>query len=215
MRPRDAVALLGALALATLSVSLWLFNLPPGYAAIWRGQPVALSAWLWLPNLCISLVGPIGLTFFASFPRALFRRRWPWIIVWLPAICLLPWSLRFVFLTVYAPEAAYAQPLPEWFRQVRTTSFGLYGLAMVGAITANYLRLTELDEKRRLRVLITGGAAGTLPALFRFVVHGTAPGSALWTYLMSGWRDVAVAAAFLLLRSLSNRAVVGRSWRRR
>ena len=28
--------------------------------------------------------------------------------------------------------------------------------------------------------------------------HGTAPGSALWTFLMSGWRDVAIAAMFLL-----------------
>ena len=198
MRPYDPAARLGALALATLSVSLWVFNFPPGYAAIWRGLPVMVGAWLWIPNLCVSLVGPIGLSFFASFPRALFQRRWPWIFIWLPALCLMPWSLRFAFLTVYEPDVAHVQFLPDWFRQARTATFGFYGLAMVGALTANYLRLTDINEKRRLRVLIAGGAAGTIPGLARSVVRGSAPGSALNEFLMGGWRDVAIAALFLL-----------------
>ena len=85
-RPRDAVALMGALTLATLSVGLYRFNLPPGYAAYWRAAPWGSGALLWIPNVCIALVGPIGLSFFARFPRRLFEARWVWVLVSLPAL---------------------------------------------------------------------------------------------------------------------------------
>ena len=69
---------------------------------------------------------------------------------------------------------------------------------MLAAITGNFVRLTDLNEKRRLRVLLAGGAAGTLPALVRFVLTGFAPGSSAHNYLMSGIPDTLIVLLFLL-----------------
>ena len=197
-RPRDAVALMGALTLATLSVGLYRFNLPPGYAAYWRAAPVGSGALLWIPNLCVSLAGPIGLGFFARFPRRLFEARWVWLLVSLPALCLLPFEIQNLFLTVYRPAEAQVRLAPGWVSSAGPAVFGVYGLAMLAAITANYVRLADLNEKRRLRVLLAGGAAGTLPALVRFVVSGLASGSSADNFLMSGMPDTLIVLLFLL-----------------
>ena len=72
-RPRDTVALMGALTLATLSVGLYRFNLPPGTPRTGAAAAARLGALLWIPYVCVALAGPIGLGFFARFPRPLFR----------------------------------------------------------------------------------------------------------------------------------------------
>jgi len=197
-RPRDAVALMGALTLATLSVGLYRFNLPPGYAAYWRAAPWGTGALLWIPNLCIALVGPIGLSFFARFPRRLFKARWVWVLVSLPALGLLPFEIQNLFRTVYRPEDAHARLAPGWATSAGAAVFGAYGLAMLAAITANFVRLTDLNEKRRLRVLLAGGAAGTFPALVRFIVSGVAPATSAYNFLMSGIPDTLIVLLFLL-----------------
>jgi hypothetical protein len=197
-RPRDAVPLMGALTLATLSVGLYLFNLPPGYAAYWRAAPWGSGALLWIPNLCVALVGPIGLSFFAQFPRRLFEARWIWALVALPALGLLPFEIQNLFMTVYRPAEAQIRLAPGWASSAGPAVFGLYGLAMLAAVTANYVRLADLNEKRRLRVLLAGGAAGTIPALVRFVVMGVAAGSSAYNFLMSGIPDTLIVLLFLL-----------------
>ena len=176
-RPRDAVARMGALTLATLAVGLYRFNLPGGYAVAWRSAPLGLGTLLWIPNVCIALFGPIGMGFFARFPRPLFRARWLWGLVWLPTACTAPVDLYTLFLRVYHPSMAYAQPGLAWTAPASAGLFGLYGIAMVAAIAANYLRLSDSREKRRLRVLIAGGAVGALPGLVRFVAGAFAGGS--------------------------------------
>ena len=197
VRPGDPVALLAALTLASLSASLWLFNLPPGYAAAWRNAPLGLGSLLWVPNLCVSLVGAIGLSFFARFPRPLFQARRAWALVWAPALCLLPFQSHSLFLVVYRPDQAYARLTP-WVYTATTALFTAYGLAMLAAIGANVARLTDPNEQRRLRVLVAGGAAGTLPALLRLGVMSLAPGSGVNRFLMSPWPDTLIVVLFLL-----------------
>lgn len=197
-RPREPLARLGALTLAALGVSLWVFNLPPGYAAIVRGLPLGLGALAIAPNLAIALVGPIGLTFFLLFPRPLFRTRWPWVFVWLPVLSFVP-SFVHANLTIYWPEEAYLQSaLSTWGRPLAAGGYGAYGLLMLAAISANYVRLSDQNEKRRIRVLVAGGAVGTLPGLIRIVVGVLRPQSALRQFLGYGWPDPVIAAAFLL-----------------
>ena len=198
VRPRDPVALTGALTLASLSVGLWLFNLPPGYAAAWRHAPLGLGTLLWIPNLCVALVGPIGLSFFVRFPRPLFQARWIWMLLWLPALLLLPFQMRSLFLIVYRPVETYARPAAGWTDTAGAILFAAYGIAMLAAITANYVRLVDPGERRRLRVLVAGGAAGTLPALARIVVMNAAPNSSLNEILMSPVPDALIVALFLL-----------------
>jgi eukaryotic-like serine/threonine-protein kinase len=197
-RPRDPVARVGALMLATISIGQWLHNLPPGYAAAWRTAPWGASVLLWIPDLCVWLLGPIGLTFFVSFPRALFRSRWPWVVIWLPALLFVPANTWSLFHIVHRPAEIAGLLMPEWAYRAQRTLFGVYGLAMLGAAGLNYARLKEAAEKRRLRVLVAGGVAGAFPALFRYVVGGLAPGSRLGDALASPVPDMLIAAGFLL-----------------
>jgi len=197
-RPREPVAGMGALTLAALSVSMYLYFLPNGYAAVWRSVPLGLGALLTVPNLAIPLVGAIGLTFFSLFPRPLFRSRWLWLLVWLPAVCQVPLFVRDTLLIVYDPAQAFDRISPEWIRPIQGRAFGFYGLAMLAAISLNYFRLSDVTEKRRLRVMLAGGAAGTLPALVRIVAGGVASATRLSSFLSSGWPDLLIALGFLL-----------------
>jgi tRNA A-37 threonylcarbamoyl transferase component Bud32 len=198
-RPFDLVARSGALALAMLSVGLYFTNLPPGYAAIWRGLPRAAGILLWIPHICVYLFGPILLTFFVLFPRPLFRSRWPWIFIWLPSLSFLPMNFRFAFLTVYSPEQAYAHIAPPWVYGAQTALLGLYGLTAVAALAANYVRLKDANERRRIRLLFVGGAAGVLPGLIRIVVLGIIPHSGIASFLMNeALPDIFIVLIFFL-----------------
>ena len=197
-RPRDTRARLGALALATLSVGLYFTNIPRGYAAIWRDLPMAAGALLWIPNLCVYLVGPIVLTFFASFPRPLFRARWPWVLVWLPALLFVPVLARDTHQIVYQPGPDFASLSPGSTMYAGLGLFGLYGVASVAALAVNYARLTDLTERRRLRVLLLGGAVATLPSLARFLVWFAAPQSGVSRWLDEPLGDYLLVLLFVL-----------------
>ena len=198
-RPRDPAALVGALAMAMLSVGLYYTNFPPGYAAIWRGLPRALGILLWIPHICVYFFGPILVTFFAIFPRPLFRSRWPWIAVWLPALVFAPQNFRFAYFVVYDPAEAYAYAPPPWAISAQTALLGLYGLAATAALAANYVRLKDANERRRIRLVIIGGAAGVLPGLLRLVVWGLFPDSAVTAYLTTNpLPDLFIALIFSL-----------------
>lgn len=198
-RPFDALARSGALALAMLSVGLYFTNMPTGYAAIWRSLPWAVGVLLWVPHVCVCLFGPVLLTFFVLFPRPLFRSRWPWVAVWLPALAFLPLNLRAAVLTVYAPARAYAVVQPPWFYQAQVAMLGLYGLASFAALAVNFVRLKAPNERRRLRLLLIGGGAGVLPGLIRMVSMGLFPNSAVTAFLGSNpFADILIAAIFVL-----------------
>src|SRR5512143_497712 len=178
-RPSDALARSGALALAMMSVGLYFTNMPTGYAAIWRGLPLAVGVLLWVPHICVYLFGPILLTFFVLFPRPLFRSRWPWVAAWLPALAFLPANLRTAVLTVYDPARAYSSLQSPWLYQVQGAMLGLYGMASLSALAINFVRLKAPNERRRLRLLLLGGGAAVLPGLMRLVLWGLFPNSAV------------------------------------
>jgi serine/threonine-protein kinase len=196
-RPHDAVARIGALGLATLSVSLvqWA-HFPAGCAAIWRTLPPVVGVVLWVPTLASYLVGPILLTFFVLYPRALVRARWAWAIMWLPALCFVPAFLHDAFLIVYRPAQAFGHLLPNEVLFAGTRLFGLFGLLALAALGVNFFRLTDLNDRRRLRVLLVGGAAAVLPGAFRLLVWRSTSG--VWDWLSSGGPDILLAAVFVL-----------------
>ena len=197
-RPFDLLARAGALALATLSVGLYLTTPPPGYAAIWRSLPRGLGDLLWIPNFCIYLAGPIIMTFFVLFPRPLFRARWPWAIIWLPALCFVPAYAHGTFLMVYSPSQAYGNMLPSAIRLIGASLFGLYCLVSLAALAVNYYRITDLNERRRLRVLFVGGGAAAIPGALRLLIMRFPPLSGIVGWLLSGVPDVLVALIFAL-----------------
>jgi len=198
-RPYDFPARMGALALATLSVSLaYWSSLPMGYAAIWRNLPRGVGALLWIPTVCSYLVGPIILTFFIVFPRRVFRARWPWAIIWVPALCFVPAFFHSTFLMVYRPLQAYGNLLSNEILDAGVRLYGLYGLASLAALAANYFWLTDPNDRRRLRVLFIGGGAAVLPGGFRLVIWEFAPLYTVYNWLSLGAPNILVALIFAL-----------------
>ena len=197
-RPYDRLARMGGLALATLSVGLYFTNLPPGYAAMWRNLPWVPGILLWIPFSCICLIGPIVLTFFANFPRPLFLARWIWVVIWLPALLLLPPHLYFTSLVVYFPPRAYQGFPPIWQTPIHDFLYATYGLAAVAALAANYVRLTDASDRRRIRMLFLGGVAGVFPGLLRWAMAVVAPKSPIFRFLNSTVPDVFIAVVFAL-----------------
>jgi len=196
-RPRDTHARMGALALATLSVGLYFTLVPRGYAAQWRDLPAMTGLLLWIPTLCVFLMGPIVFTFFASFPRPLFRAHWVLPAAWLPALALVPAYARATWFMVYQPQQAFGHMTSGATEAAGLALFGVYGLASVAALGVNYTRLPNLTERRRLRILLLGGAVATLPSLLRFLLWPI-PESALARALMTPAADYVLALLFML-----------------
>jgi hypothetical protein len=108
-------------------------------------------------------MGVLFFTFWAIFPRKLFRSRWAWVLVWAPVALYLPLFANFTYRMVYQPERSTGQPL--WF--FASTFFtGLpYMVGALVALVVNYRRLKDLDERRRVRLLVAGWGVGVLARL--------------------------------------------------
>jgi hypothetical protein len=157
-RPRDFVAQVGALFLAAFVTS----GTPasPGLAAAWRSLPQPLSALMWLPATTNVLLAPLLFTFSALFPRPLFRNRCGWLLVWLPPLLALPWIPSVIYQFFYRAEGRFT--LPEYLLPVAMTLSAAYIVGGILALVLNYRRLTDLNERRRLRLLVAGAAIGWL-----------------------------------------------------
>ena len=55
--------------------------------------PAFVQALLWIPEVSRFVAEAIGVSFFAMFPRPLFRKRWIWFAIWIPVLATLPWRL--------------------------------------------------------------------------------------------------------------------------
>ena len=148
-RPRDHVALLGALCLATIAILP--FDAPIGRAAVWRQLP-ALGMLLWIPYICILVPGAIAFTFFASFPRKLFHARWAWALVWMPALLQLPWLVFLTYSVLYRPEHMTGAR-GNWALRTNVSVTATYFMSGIVAFIVNYRNLKDINERRRVRVL--------------------------------------------------------------
>jgi serine/threonine-protein kinase len=177
-RPHDRVALIGAAYLASLVVTNFVPvtttdphapTMPYGAAAIWRGLPVLVGAPLWIGYLFFTMGPLLQLQFLAEFPRPVFRsvRAWRvWALVWLPLLVIgMPGLVYYESRQVYDPFRA-ANALPGWFTPF--VGFGVVATVVTGltVLAVNYRRLADLNERRRLRVLVAGtiiGMSGLTP----------------------------------------------------
>ncbi|MGQ9801248.1 MAG: hypothetical protein ACUVRL_06260 [Candidatus Saccharicenans sp.] len=153
-----------------------------------------MGALLWLPRLASYLVGPIMLTFFALFPRPLFRRPWPLLASWIPAIILVSGDCFYTFNLVYRPSLAFGHEISGFGARL----LGFYFLAALLAVAFNYFRVKDLNQKRKLRVLFLGGGVGVLPGVIRLAIWGSKWPPGLFRWLASGWPDLFIAAIFIL-----------------
>ncbi len=177
-RPRERVAIVGALFLAVMAVTNFIPvlavdphspALAPGGAAVWRGLPPWLGAPLWVGFLLFSTGPLLQLQFFAEFPRPAFRTArgwWIWFLLWSPVIVVgVPGLLYYGYQEVYNP-ASLALGLPDWFTLFAGTAVILTVSASMVLLVLSFRRLADRSERRRLRVLVAGafvGLAGITP----------------------------------------------------
>jgi tRNA A-37 threonylcarbamoyl transferase component Bud32 len=157
-RPADPVARIGALLLATIGV--FKIVLPWRIAAVWRDLPAVVGALFWLPHASDVAAGAMFFTFFASFPRRIIRSFGVWVLLWLPMAIALVKPLQYALDMVYAPERATGGPYQG---QMLTAVTAFYIAAAIAALTINYAKLTDVNERRRVKILVIGAVGGLAP----------------------------------------------------
>jgi hypothetical protein len=170
-RPFDPAARTGAWTLATIAVYsiTWEYQL----AAHWRALPFLAGLFLWIPFVSSLAIAAVVFTFFATFPRPLIRSRVAWLVVWLPMLAVASLQLRFALRVVYQPERT--DPFVDWTTMSVVTMMA-YTVAAIAMVVFGYRRLTDVTERRRVRVLVVGSSVGLLSVLPVVAIYwGQAP----------------------------------------
>jgi len=182
-RPHDTVARVAALYLANMAIFGCLI-LPPGFAAAWRQLPLLLGGLLWIARVSATLIGPVTFTFVSIFPQKFPLPRWVQVLGWIPGLLLAPCILYFQFRAVYQPGWV----VNPWMAHALSTEgivLAFYGLAAFIVFVANYRRLEDLNQKRRVRVLLLGGIVGLLPGFPFAVSFALGPSTPLARFFLS------------------------------
>jgi serine/threonine-protein kinase len=198
-RPYDPVARMGAWVLATASVA---FGLPDGWAATWRHLPGWLGLFLWIPQISRFVSDAILLTFFTIFPRRIFSARWPWLLLWTPALALLPWRAFAAYQVIYQP--GHATDAPEWVVPAISVRSVVYVLGSLAVLVLSYRRLEDANQRRRARVVLAGLVISTL-GVTGWVVTGAGRGLSFWHQVLQAvlyllWLAFPLSFAYAILR---------------
>jgi tRNA A-37 threonylcarbamoyl transferase component Bud32 len=159
-RPGDLAARVGAWFIATASIA---FGLPNGWAVLWRQMPVVVQAFLWIPEVSRFVMEGIFVSLFAIFPRRLFRARWPWFVIWIPVLSTLPWRVLEINSIIH--RRGHTPSVPQWLLHAMDLRTTLYLMAGVVLLAVSYRRLANLNERRRVRVMVLGTAISLLAAI--------------------------------------------------
>ncbi len=155
-RPRDLTAVAAGIFLCSLGTGNTYF-LSPSAGVIWRNLPLAIQ-WLAFPVVVLGANGfPVApmVLFSLSFPKPLLHRRWAWMTL---AVLTVPW-LGFTsavdYILLFAPRRAVGA-FPGWLGAVIGIDFMVALLASVVILAVNYFRLGEVNERRRIRLVVFG-----------------------------------------------------------
>jgi hypothetical protein len=165
-RPRDATALVGSAFLATIGV--FSVTLPFRFASVWRALPPVAGALLWMPFISSVAIGAWAFSFFAVFPRLRIRTRLAWSAVWIPIVPGLAGQVVFGYFTIVLGRPAPTR-LP-WAQSLLVAGVA-YVIAALGVVVLTYRRLTEVNERRRVRVVMIGlliGAIAGMPVMLSY-----------------------------------------------
>lgn len=155
-KPRDLTAVAAGIFLCSLGTANSYFA-SPSAGAIWRNLPLAIQ-WLIFPVMMLGANGlPVApmLWFSLSFPKSLLHRRWAWMMLVVLTVPLLGFATTFNYLVLFAPKRAVGA-LPGWLAAIGAISFLVGLLASVVILAVNYFRLREVNERRRIRLVIFG-----------------------------------------------------------
>jgi serine/threonine-protein kinase len=159
-RSRDSTAIVGAAFLATIGV--FSVTLPNRFASVWRALPTPAGLLLWVPFMSSVAIAAWGFSFFAIFPRVRFRTRLAWCVAWIPLLPALVGQAVFGYHTVVLGQPA--PPLPRWIQSLVVVSVA-YLIAGLTVLVVNYRRLTDVNERRRVRVVMVGSLIGAIAGM--------------------------------------------------
>src|SRR5437667_3203002 len=154
-RPYDWIARIGALAIALLGGSAYLY----GTAPIVRRLPILAGALIWWPQVGFFIFPALFFVFCSMFPRQLFRSRWIWVAN-VPALSFLFPIAGFAYFTIVNPAGEIT--VSDWSPRIGASLLVAYVGAGLVALILNYRRLDHVNEKRRIRVLVAGTLVGYL-----------------------------------------------------
>lgn len=155
-RPRDLTAVAAGVFLCSLGTANPYFTFPNG-GVIWRDLPLAIQ-WLVFPVLVLDLNGlPVApmLLFSLSFPKPLLHRGWAWIMLTAFAAPLLGFAAIINYTLLFAPKRTMSS-FPGWLGVMLGTDAMVAFLISMGILVVNYFRLQEVNERRRIRLVIFG-----------------------------------------------------------
>ena len=156
-RPFDWVARIGALSIALLGLSG--FTYVSGSAAIVRHVPIFVGLLIWWPVMGSGFIFPFLFFVFCSiFPRKLFPSRWIWVAL-VPALFFLLPIAGFTYFTFVNPSAEIPS-FSDWGPRLGGGLLFAYVGAGLVALILNYRKLEDVNQKRRIRVLVTGTLVG-------------------------------------------------------
>ena len=155
-RPRDLTAVAAGIFLCTLGTGEIAFY-SPGVAGPWRSLPLVIQ-WLAFPAVNLSPIGepvPSMLLFAVFFPKPPLHRRWAWTLLAVLDGPLLAAWITGEYLTLFSPSGPVGV-VPPWVPLVTAVACLLAFLASVVILTVNYFTLREVNEKRRIRLVVFG-----------------------------------------------------------
>jgi hypothetical protein len=154
-RPYDWVARIGALSIALLGESSSLY----GTSAIVRHLPILVGALIWWPTVGAFIFPGLFFAFCSIFPCKLFRSRWIWVAI-VPSLFFLLPIAGFTYFTFVNPLGE--ANISDWAPRLGGSLLFAYLGAGLVALIVNYRRLDDVNQKRRIRVLVVGTLVGYL-----------------------------------------------------
>jgi eukaryotic-like serine/threonine-protein kinase len=219
-QPRNSAALLTALFFASVS----LYSAPTSisrFAATFHDLPTLIRALLLIPAAAATL-GPLWLFLFCvTFPRRMIQSRWILALLCVPQLVWFVPGQIYSYRLVDDPGRALGM-LPEWFYLALNFTSAAYFLAGPVALALNYRSLTDINQRRRVQVLVLGSVAGLFAlvmlilaidvspfrdSLFGRIVLSPIPASALVIVSMLGF-PVAYGYAVLRHRLFDVRIII-------
>jgi len=155
-RPRDMTAVAAGIFLCSLGTGNPYF-LSPHAAVVWRSLPLAIQWLIFPPVILAGNALPVAsmLWFSLSFPKPQLHRRWAWMLLAVLAAPPLIIAATFYYILLFAPMRALGHS-SAWLGAILGTDFLVVFLAAVVILAANYFRLREVNERRRIRLVLLG-----------------------------------------------------------
>jgi hypothetical protein len=155
-RADNVTALLGSWFLGT--VGAFSTAMPPGLAAAWADLPIPVALLLFIPHVSVFTVGGVLFAFCASLQAHPWRSRSVAIALtpWIPVVA---WLVLFLSRVLYDPANL---PLDSRIVTGIVTLNVLYVVAGLAALWLNYRNILDINERRRVRIVVAGTVVGTL-----------------------------------------------------